>query len=231
MNLDRRARIIRLLQTRDDNLPDARWSGTPSAERGFIHETLVRESCSDCLANGVVLRGCETCRGEGFIEYRRQRDPYATDKVIPYGMTPDRHERTRDRDREIDRLAMQTLPPPVSELDIIAAANAHPERWEIERRRMYRRFDYALLDRALDVLRVKDQEAYHLVHGIHVYGWIEPSTAVEVAVERGLRTIEGLIVAWIKKRSPDEGGDTIRAPGFDIHPALARRARRTEEAA
>lgn len=227
-DLDRRARIIRLLQTRDDGLPEARWSGTPSAERGFIHETIVRESCSDCLANGVILRGCETCHGEGFIEYRRLRDPYATDKVVPYGITPDKHERARARDLEIDRLAMQTLPPPASELDIIDAANAHPERWEIERRRMYKLFDYHLLDRALDILRQRDQQSYHLVHGIHVYGWIEPSTTVEVAVERGLRTTEGLIVAWIKDRPAKDGGDTIRAPGFDIvkHPAQQRWERR-----
>lgn len=230
-DLGRRARIIRLLQTRDDGLPEARWTNTQPPERGFSNDVLAPESCPDCLANGVILRTCETCRGEGVIEYRRRKDPM-DDPIRNPPPDPrrkayfggDAGDQRVDRARAIDaavaaaeRELQRHLAPPTVE-DLIAEANKHPEQWEIERKRMYRQFDYAALDRALELLRQHDQEAYHLTHGIYIYGWIEPSTTVEVAVERGLRQLDG----WMP--------EFIRAPGDEFKTPMQKRWERRHAA-
>jgi len=72
--------------------------------------------------------------------------------VQPYGLDAGRHERRREREAELARLEAQTRPPWTSEADAIADADAHPEAWEIARRRMYANFSYAALDRALEQL-------------------------------------------------------------------------------
>lgn len=210
---DRRAQIIRLLETRDDHLPTPTRREHSTA--GFVNEERPR-SCPDCLANGRVMKSCETCGGSGTVAGRRldqvavpdalpddgdQRDPYAVEKVVPYGLDPTRHDRVRERDAELDRLASQTREPWKSPADELADANAHGEPWELARRRMYATYDYGALDRALEQLHQADDGAYKALHAGFVYRWIEPSTVFESACERGLRFLE--------ERLPDP----LRAPG------------------
>jgi glutaredoxin len=150
---DRRRQIIVLLDTRDDGLPEL--TRRDHSASGFVHHTAAREACPDCLANDRAMFGCETCRGRGYIETPRHRDPYAVESVSPYGIDISRHERTHERDRQIDRLGEQIRSPYVSEADAIADANKHADGWELARREMNRRFDYAMLERALEQLRLR----------------------------------------------------------------------------
>lgn len=150
---ERRGQIIQLLDTRHDNLPEPTRRDHTSP--GFVHNTTVRESCPDCLTNGRTMVGCATCDGRGYTETLRDRDPYAVEKVVPYGLDIDRHQRRRERDAELARLDAQLQPPVASEADAIADANQHPWPWEIARRRMWRDFDYRALDVALDALRAR----------------------------------------------------------------------------
>lgn len=148
MNDERRNAIVRLLDTRHEHLPEpVRRS---EASPGFVHSTPARLSCPDCLANGKAMFGCSTCGGRGYTEEWRSRDPYATDKVMPYGLDGSRHEATRARDRQIDSLAQQLRP--ATDIDELADANAHPYAWERARKRMYDLYDFAALDRALEGL-------------------------------------------------------------------------------
>lgn len=199
MTAERRAQIVALLTSRDDNLPLPVRRGMPPA--GFVHHTVARESCPDCLANDKRSKACETCRGRGYIETHRERDPYAVDKVQPYGLDVTRHERTRERDATIDRLTQQTRPPWTSPADELAEANRTPYRWERERKRMWATYDYPALDKALERLRQHDPQACSLIHSVYVYGWAEPSSTVEAIVDRAL--------VFIDARMPDP----IRAPG------------------
>jgi hypothetical protein len=146
---DRREQILALLATRHDHLPlPARRDGTAP---GFVHRTLAPTVCPTC--DGLESAGCPSCRGRGQIEVWRSRDPYATDRVTPYGLEATaKIGHVAARDAELARLAEQTAPPPATELDLVADANEHPYRWELERRAMYARFDYAALDRALERL-------------------------------------------------------------------------------
>lgn len=149
---ERLEQIIRLLDTRNDNLPLPTRRETQIGY-GFVHDTDGHESCPDCLANDRVMFGCETCRGSGYVVVKRERDPYAQDKVLPYGFDVSLHERRREREAELARLAIQLQPPRKSEGDLIAEANAHPYGWEVARKAMYRDYDYRALDVALDQLR------------------------------------------------------------------------------
>lgn len=215
--VDRRAQIILLLETMTDGLPQR--DRPKLTAPGFVHRAIVRESCSDCLANDRRRPGCATCGGKGFTETFRDRDPYAdTETVQPYGITPDRHEAARAREAAMARLEAQTREPWKSDEDELADANKNPEPWEIERRRMYRLYDYAALDSALALLRDRDEGAYRLLHSVYVYGWSEPSTTVEALVERGL--------LFVEQRMPE----VIRAPGFD-NPAKAKLESRRARAA
>lgn len=172
--VDRHAQIITLLRSRDDHLPTQARRDHPPA--GFIHNTVVRQTCADCLSNDRILKTCETCHGRGYIEVARERDPYAVEKVQPYGMTGDRHEQRRERDSEIARMEAQTREPWSSEQDALADANRHPEMWELERARKWRDFDYAALDVALERLRQVDVEAYRAIMTTYVYGRGIPET-------------------------------------------------------
>lgn len=211
--MTRLEQIIRLLQTRDDNLPQP--SRRPSyTTAGFVHNAPARETCEDCLTNGRTLPTCETCGGRGYTEYRRERDPYAIEKVVPYGLQPAAHEQRRDTDAQIARLEQQLAPPFATPADELAHANKHPEPWEIARRHMYRAYDYAALDHALEQLRQIDEGAYHALHACYVYAWAEPSAGYEHAVTRGLDHLDR------------ELPTPLRAPNGDTHPALERRAKR-----
>jgi hypothetical protein len=149
---DRRVQIVVLYATRNDNLPLP--AARSHAAAGFVHNVLHRESCPDCLANGRVMPGCETCGGHGYTEQREPRDPYADGLGIvqPYGVADTvKLGHNPDRDAAIARLDDQ-LAPPVSEQDLIAAANEHPYAWEQARFDMFRRYDYAALERGLERL-------------------------------------------------------------------------------
>lgn len=208
MDNDRRARIIRLLETRDDGLPEPRFvdmigkEGKLVPPRGFRHGVSVEETCPDCFGERPAVKGCGTCGSQGTITTFRERDPYAEQKVEPIGFSASSHDGRRELDSEIARLDAQLAPPRATEADILADANKHPDRWEVERQRLYRLYDYGALDRALELLRDHDQGAYHLVHSVYVYGWSEPSSTIETLSERGLR--------FIDQHMPDP----IRAPGY-----------------
>jgi len=151
MSPEREAAIRRLYETRNDHLPEpVRRLGN---ESGFVHRTVARLSCPDCLANDRPRFGCVTCGGRGWVDEPRDRDPYAvSDKVQPFGLDGTVHERRRERDREIGRLERQTREPWSSEADAIAQANREPYSWELARAKMMRDYDYRCLFRALDVL-------------------------------------------------------------------------------
>lgn len=151
---DRRVQILTLYVTRNDHLPTPlrRSHTTP----GFNHDAVSRETCPDCLTNGFVSFDCANCTGRGYVEVHRQRDPYAVDHVQPYGLAEQAADVARWRDREIDVMQAQTAEPRRTEAELVADANQHPYAWELARRRMYERFDYAALDRLLEALRAHD---------------------------------------------------------------------------
>ncbi|MGH7326844.1 MAG: hypothetical protein ACREJX_00710 [Polyangiaceae bacterium] len=204
MTPERAEAIVRLLQTRDEHLPEP--IRRSEASSGFVHRTKAAISCPDCLANGRVLKTCETCHGQGFTEEFRERDPYAIGLVLPFGFDVSRHDETHDRDRQIEMLERQTEPPK-SEEDMLADANAHPYVWELARRRMYRLFDYPVLDRALELLRDVDHSAYRALHAVYVYGWAPPGVGVREC-DRGL--------AFLDERLPDP----LRAPAPERQRAI-----------
>lgn len=214
---ERRDAIVRLLRTRDDHLPEP--VHRTEASRGFVHSDPDNtETCPDCLANDRVMFGCETCRGAGRVAAPRSRDPYAKDVVVAYGLDGSRHEATRARDRQIEILGQQLRP--ASTVDEIEDANRHPYGWELARRRKWGMFDYAALDRALDLLVVADAAAASAVEKLHVHRriwpepggspttrrqpWhIEPAGAMAEALERGL--------VFVDERMPEK----LRAPGVE----------------
>lgn len=207
--------IVALLRSRDEGLPEISQRSGPS--RGFSHDVEVLVDCPDCLerrSDGLATFGCETCGGSGHLRSFRGRDPYAIDKTQPFGLTPDRHESRRDRDAELARLAEQTRPAFRTSLDELAGLRPFP--WEIERARLYRKWDFAALDLALAELRVADEQACRVLHGVYVYGYAAHSSRLAAVVLRGL--------VFVEARMPDP----IRAPGFDTpkHPALERWDRR-----
>lgn len=239
MDETRRQQIIRLLQTRDQHL-DERLTRRGDSTAGFAHGERAR-SCPDCLANGRVMPTCETCAGRGVLDDLERiavpdalpddgkgNDPYAVEKVLPYGFDPAKHDRGHALDNEIRRLGAQTRAPFASLQDELADANDHPYGWELARRRMYATFDYGRLDAALQELAVADTLAYSVVHAVYVYGWQTHLVAeLELIVDRGL--------VFISARMPDP----IRAPDAEPEPrvvgpvarsaGLAARARRNQQ--
>lgn len=197
MTPDRRDAILNLLRTRDEHLPEP--VRRTEASTGFVHRMPARVTCPDCLANDRTMFGCETCGGRGYTEKMRERDPYATDKVMPYGLDGTRHEAARERDRQLGMLDRQ-LARPKSAADELAEANANPYAWELARRRMWKLYDYSALDRALEQLRAVDEDASRALHAVYVYAWMPEGPAVEMACERGL--------VFLDERLPDP----LRAP-------------------
>lgn len=201
---DRRGQIITLLQTRDDHLPQP--IRRTHVDPGFRHAVKADETCPDCLANGRVMFGCETCHGAGRVTVQRDRDPYETQAIQKYGIDARRHELVKERDAQIERLDAQLAPPRPTENDLLADANQHPYGWERARDRKWANYDYAVLDRALERLREHDLAAYHLVHSVYVYAWLwDISTSVEAIVERGIAFIDTCMPDPI--RSPSDQPD------------------------
>lgn len=239
---ERRDAIVRLLRTRDDHLPEP--VHRTEASRGFVHSDPDNtEACPDCLANDRVMFGCETCGGAGRVAAPRSRDPYAKDVVVAYGLDGSRHEATRARDRQIEILGQQLRP--ASTVDEIEDANRHPYGWELARRRKWGLFDYATLDRALDLLMVADAAAATAVEKLHVHRriwpepagsptarrqpWhIEPIGEMAAALERGLVFIDermpgGALAALDAEGKPRK----LRAPGVEPEVRIVARVQRS----
>lgn len=229
--LTRRGQIIRLLETMNDGLPEI--SRRDHSTSGFVNKVRSR-TCPDCLANGRVMIGCETCGGSGEVRPPRlgaiaapdalpddgaERDPYQENKTQPYGLTNEARDREVAIDSAIARASdqLRRFPGfrPASARDEVEEANrsgGYP--WERERRAAWKRYDYERLTVALDELRVADEAGYHLLHSVFVYGWSEPSGTMEMVVERALRFLDGLMPT------------PMRAPGDPEHPAAVRQRRR-----
>lgn len=181
MTPERRAQIVRLLETRDDHLPVP--AARPLSTAGFVHRAVARESCPDCFGETPGRVGCETCGGRGYLEARRGRDPYDTGQSLGVFNEGRRHEAAHEREREIARLEAQTAPPR-SEADL--AAEIKPELWEVARTRAWAKFHYAELDGALEELRSVWEHAYHAIMSVHVYGWRDAGTVELLVIDRGL---------------------------------------------
>jgi hypothetical protein len=216
---DRFADIISLLETRDDDLPTPLTR--PYAAAGFVNTARPR-SCPDCLANGRTMFGCETCNGTGIVQPAQldriatvdenaddtaTKDPYARNDVLPIGFDVAKHDAATERDHQIHTLEQQTRPPR-SEAELLAEANQRGYAWEERRQAMYRNYDYQHLDRALDDLRATDEAAYHALHSVYVYRYVEPSATLEASCFRG--------ITFLDARLPNP----LRAPVK--HPALVR---------
>lgn len=177
----RRAAVLVLLQTRHEGLPDT--VRRTDAASGFVHAVDAHLDCPDCFGERPAALGCETCRGAGYVIDRRRRDPYATDRVTPYGLeATTKRGHVPARDAELGRLAAQTRAPWASLADELADADLHPYGWERARAAMYARFDYGHLDRALELLRDRAPQ-------------VRPASTLGVA----------LLAAWMP--------DPVRAPG------------------
>lgn len=164
MTPDRRAAIVRLLDTRHEHLPEPVRRSEISS--GFVHGLDPKGkpwrwlSCPDCIANDRVMYGCETCKGSGRIP-DPGRDPMAESKIVLYGADGSRHDLAYARDRQIEELGRQTRP--AADVDEDADAKAKDYAWAEARRQMFKRYDYAALERAIEWLR-------SVVPGSSVYG-------------------------------------------------------------
>ncbi len=209
MTPERREAIVRLLVTRNEHLPEPVHRTEASA--GFVHHAPARVACEDCLANGKAMFGCETCGGRGYTEVMRERDPYATEVVMPFGFDGSRHDASHARDREIEVLGQQLRP--ASKVDELADANAHPYGWERARRRMLQLYDYPALDLALERLRIRDDGASRALHAVYVYAWQPEPLAgpLQRACERGLKFLDARLPDPL--RAPDQAKTVgVRGP-------------------
>ena len=224
---ERRNEIVWLLTHRNDHLPLPVRHVEGSS--GFVNEKRPR-TCPDCLANGRTMVGCETCGGSGVVEPSRiglvsvadeledddtTRDPYAKNETVGYDRT--RHDDANRRDRQIETLRQQTRPAP-TELELLEEANRRGFAWEEERRAMYRRFDFAAIDHALDTLRAHDADAGHAINAVYVDAWMAEvgliTPLIEELCERGLSFLSYLL--------PRELRTGVAPP----HPAEGRQSRR-----
>jgi hypothetical protein len=233
---ERRSAIIALLSTMNDGLPEPPSLRTHSTA-GFVNEPRAR-TCPDCMAHPkwpsrAASFGCETCKGSGEVPATRlddialpdglpgdgdSRDPYEVNNTTTAFKETTKLGHVPGRDAEIDRALALAKDRPVSEVE--AAGEATPYVWERERATMFRRYDYAALQRALELLRDRSPQLAAAVVSVHTHRLVEPSATLEAAVEHGLRFISLLMPA------------TIRAPGMENkHPALARRDKRRQAAA
>lgn len=223
----RRLAIIRLLATMDDGLPEpaGQWAsfGALPGEKATK-----RQPCRSCDTSGRVNtrtgdEPCAKCDGAGWFLVdaytgRRENEPVAAGQALGALSGPAREEWRKRTDETIRRIRSQ-LVRPTSSRDEIEEANQTPEPWERARKRMFKRYDYGALNRALDALRCGNhacQRAAAAVRSVYTHGHTEPSTTLERDAELGLFLLDRLMP------------DPIRAPGVETveHPAVARIRRR-----
>ena len=194
------------------------WTPGPRAARtqalsGFRHGA--REvSCDDCLANGRVMVGCETCRGTGTVTVKSD-DPYQetakTREQRFYGdETQRRRAEAQERDRQIDRLSLQ-LGGEDDRPDPVAAM--------IEKRdRQYRQGDYAPLERALGELRL-------VWPGLHSMIWRVDVCGVEMLVRPLVReAMDRAVASIVAPRMLALCGGVPRVPAALAGDLVARKA-------
>jgi hypothetical protein len=106
-------------------------------------------------------------------------DPYAVKRVLPYGLDGSDRERVRAIDAAIDAAERELRRfagfRPSSTLDELADANTHPYGYEVARARMRRLYDYDALERALELLRDADLEAYTALGMLYSYHRLAPT--------------------------------------------------------
>jgi len=211
---DRHAQILVLLETRYDHLPEQvrRAHTTP----GFAHGVDAHVTCPDCFGEQPARVGCETCGGRGYQVERRRRDPYQVNQVTPYGLAGAAAQRELEFTATMGRLEAQLRPPWPTAADELADANLHPEPWEIERARMFARFDYRALELALE--RLHD-------------GW--PGVAATSA--QGLELLDGWMPDPIRAPAPapaepaPANGHSMNAHALKQRDELIRRQVVTED--
>lgn len=254
MTEERRDQIIRLLEAMDNGLPmPVRREHSTS---GFVNEARSR-SCPDCLANGKVMKTCETCGGAGTVppshldavavpdglpDDGQLRDAYAVSETVqPYGVqSTTKLGHAPARDAAIDRMREQTREPFASFDDELAAANATPYVWERERAMLRARYDIDALAAALDALRTSPEPglAAMIVAVYRAPARCQHAVEAPHFCRRCDRDIER--VGLIEQSATLEAGidralrfisdrmpAVIRAPGNPAHPALSRQQRRS----
>lgn len=153
---------------------------------------------------GVLLDGLPVAarRPMSPAGFASETDPYETGVARGhFNESQRRHERTRDRDREIDRIADQVAPPR-SEAELLADADEHPFGWELERLRLREEFDVPALERALEVLRDVDADAYRAVFAVHVHCWVPEEGAAALLADRAVAFVDPWLPAEL--RAPAE---------------------------
>jgi hypothetical protein len=149
----RRDEIVRLLDTRYDHLP------TPirrtEASTGFrSHGACAR------FVPGLLGERQGDVRLRDVWRARLHRGEAHAGSVLEVGqgravrLRRVRHDATRARDRQIETLATQLRPAIEIDEDKDADAPGRDYAWVSARKRMYARFDYAALDRALEQLHL-----------------------------------------------------------------------------
>jgi hypothetical protein len=142
-----------------------------------------------------------------------RRDPYSVskDKKTPaYGLDGSRHDATHARDREIENPGAADA----AGAEGVGAAR-RGERGAVRvgarSRADAKRFDYAALDIALELLRQHDPVAYRALHAVWVYGWLrEAGGAADEACRRGLAFLSPRLAVFEFAR-----GRNLRAPGVE----------------
>ncbi len=209
MDADRRAQIIRLLETRDQHLPQP--SRRQQIDPGFRHNVIAPTVCPTC--EGCNSFACTGCGGRGYIERRRSRDPYAVDKIAKYGLDGSKHDRGYAIDHEIERLRQQTRPPLATEADVIADTPEYG--WIRARELMYASYDFASLDRAMDMLHQVDPDACSLLTRVYEYQTLpapHPGTMMAALIDRGLRFVDKWMPDPIRSPADEPAATVGRGP-------------------
>ena len=151
-----RQAVYALARTQLDWIPTS-FRRPDTAVSGFAHgrDTTGRQlrwlTCPDCLANGFVSSGCETCHGQGEVP-DDSRDPYERAGLAPF--FGDEQQQQRDRARRADGQILE-LKRQARQRDGLE----DPEDWLTRALRvkadLWRRGDYPLLDQAQRLLRAQ----------------------------------------------------------------------------
>lgn len=154
MTLTPRQAVYALARTQLDWMPSTIRSRPATA--GFAHgrdakgRILRWLSCPDCLANGFVSTGCETCHGHGEIP-DGGRDPYEVKAAGGAAFFGEDRERQRDRARWLDAQLLE-----LRRQHRIREGDDDPEDWFARavrlKKALWARGDYELLHQAQQLL-------------------------------------------------------------------------------